>query len=187
MPMGNSDRIKKYISDYLENKLDPTTRKEFDEELKASPELGTLTDKISNLSSQLNNLHSYKCSEDFSMRLRERIHSDPQTNIFKHNVVRYSLAISFVVVFAIAAFNFIDFSTATDVSPGIQRSSQIKLNNSNPASNPLSGNKTNSYVNDGELDIKTAPNATADSTGTIERDEKRRENRSIKYVHDKKK
>ena len=32
--MGDCDRMKKYISDYLENNLDPTTRKQFEKNLK---------------------------------------------------------------------------------------------------------------------------------------------------------
>ncbi len=32
--MGDSDRMKNYISDYLENSLDPSTHKEFEDALK---------------------------------------------------------------------------------------------------------------------------------------------------------
>ena len=63
--MGDCDRMKKHISDYLEGSLDPTTRKEFEKNLEIYPELNSITKNISILPSILHQLPSQKCSEEF--------------------------------------------------------------------------------------------------------------------------
>jgi hypothetical protein len=94
--MGDSDRMKNYISDYLENSLDPSTHKEFEDALKRSPELRSMSDRMAILSTRLNNLKYRKCSDDFSLKLRKRIHTSSEPLISRQNMVRYSFAASFV-------------------------------------------------------------------------------------------
>jgi len=74
--MGESDRLKYYISDYLDNILDPAIHIEFEEALKSSTDLRNITYKVSTLKLYLNNLSNQTCSNDFSLKLRERIHTD---------------------------------------------------------------------------------------------------------------
>ena len=53
MPMGDWDRFKNYISDYLEGNLDNSTRKEFEQEIEKNSNLQKLTRGVENLSKVL--------------------------------------------------------------------------------------------------------------------------------------
>ena len=83
--MNHRDRIKNYISDYLENSLDPSTQKEFEDALENSPELRSMTKRILILSNRLSNLKYYHCSDEFTVKLRERIHSSPESFVSRQN------------------------------------------------------------------------------------------------------
>ena len=154
--MGESDRLKNYISDYLDNTLDPTTHKEFEKALNSSADLRTMTHKVSVLKSHLNSLSNQTCSDDFSLKLRERIHTEPQPVISRQNLVRLSFAASFVLVLVIATFSLTDFSDSTEVGPPDQKTSDYQNQILNPTtSNPVSGNNNNVIDKDSELEIKT--------------------------------
>ena len=115
--MGDSDRMKNYISDYLEDSLDPSTHKEFEEAMKRSPELRTMTDRVAAVSTQLNNLKNHKCSDDFSVKLRERIHSTSQPVISRQSIVRYSFAASFIIILVIATLTITNLVSDFDNRP----------------------------------------------------------------------
>lgn len=186
--MGDSDRLKNNISDYLENSLDPSTHKEFEDALKRSPELRSMTDRIATLSTRLNNLRYHKCSDEFSLKLREKIHTSSEPLISRQNMVRYSFAASFVIILVIATFTITNLSSESpDTTPALQGSSENPVNNTNPVSNPVSGNDVNTFVNDGEVNINTKSNQRAiiDSTGSKTQPEKKKDKPPIKYVDQK--
>jgi len=150
--MGECDRLKHYISDYLDNTLDPSTHKEFEEALKNSTDLKSMTHRVSVLKSQLNNLPNQTCSENFSLKLRERIHTEPQPVISRQNMVRLSFAASFVLILVIATFTLNNFSDSDEIGPAVQKSSESP----NQTPNPVSGNNNKVIANDSdELDVKT--------------------------------
>jgi hypothetical protein len=166
--MGNSDRMRNYISDYLENSLDPSMHKKFEDALKSSPELRSMTDSVTTLSTRLNGLEYHKCSEDFSVKLRERIHTSSEPLISRQTMVRYSFAAFFVIILVIAIFTISNFSAESpDNTNDLQGSAESPLNPSNPIKNPVSDDNTNNIVKEGrELDIstKSSQSTVGDST-----------------------
>ena len=178
--MGDSDRMKNYISDYLENSLDPSTHKEFEESLKKSPELRSMTDRVAAVSSHLSNLKSYECSDDFSVKLREKIHTSSQPIINRQNIVRYSFAASFVIILVIATLTITNLSSESPESaPALQGTTQSPANNPNPVS---SANQQNTEVEDGDLPVNQKPNQNAYSDSSRVQPEKKKNKPPIKYV-----
>ena len=184
--MGDSDRMKNYISDYLENSLDPSTHKQFEDMLKRSPELRTMTDRVAAVSTHLSNLKSHKCSDDFSVKLRERIHTTSDPIISRQNIVRYSLAASFVIILVIATLTITNLSSESPETPALQGSTQTPLKSPNPVSNPVSsGNKPSTLVDDGDVNIKSKSEQNALSDSTQVQPEEKKNKPSIKYVDQK--
>ena len=183
--MGDCDRMKHYISDYLENRLDPTTHKEFEETLKNSPELRSMTQNISNLTSRLNNFTYYKCPDDFLLKLRERIHTTSEISPSRKSLVRYSFAASSIVVLIIIAFSVIDLSNSPETAPDFQGNSDLRIQSTNPVSNPVTGNNVNSFVKDDEMNIrtKTVQDAISDSIRTEGQPAEKKDDKHIKYVN----
>ena len=186
--MGDCDRMKHYISDYLENRLDPTTQKEFEEALKNSPQLRSMIHNISNITSRLKNLTYYKCSDDFSLKLRERIHTTSEKSPSRKYLVRYSFAASFIVVLIIIAFSVINLSNSPETAPDFQGNSNLRIQNTNPGSNPVSGNKVNTFVKDDEMNIRTksAQDVISDSLHIEGQPADKPDDKPIKYVNEKK-
>jgi len=185
--MGDSDRMRNYISDYLENSLDPSTHKEFEDALKRSPELRSMTDRVALVSTQLNSLKLHKCSDDFSVKLRERIHTSSEPLISRQNIVRYSFAASFVIILVIATLTITNLmSESPENTPPLQGSTENPIQEISPGSQPGSpGNDAKTLVNDKEVNIKSksTQNAVSDSTGMQE--EKKKNKPPIKYVNQK--
>jgi hypothetical protein len=177
--MGDSDRMKNYISDYLENSLDPSTHKEFEDALKRSQELRTITDRVSAVSRHLSNLKNHTCSDDFSVKLREKIHTTSGPLISRRNIVRYSFAASFVIILVIATFAITYLmSDSPENSPTLQGSTQ----NANPVS---ADEQTDPLVDEGDLDINAKPNQNALSDSSRVLPEEKKNNPKIKYVDQK--
>jgi hypothetical protein len=166
MPMGDCDRMKKHVSDYVDKNLDPTTRKEFEKNLKLSADLRYITKNISVISGLLQMLPSYKCSDDFILNLRQRIHSESGQKVSKTNMMRYSFAFSFVVLAVVAVFvvnNLID-------KPAEPAQFQPALENQKIDAGPSNlpaGTSNNSYIEADEVDIKLrdAQHVVTDSAG----------------------
>jgi hypothetical protein len=153
--MGECDRFKNYISDYLDNTLDPTTHKEFEKALRNSGDLKRMTHKVSILRSRLHNLSYQTCSDDFSLKLRERIHTESEPVISKQNMVRLSFVFSFIVIVAFAIFSLNNFLDSTETTLPVQKSSGFQNQSTSPSSNPASGNNNNAFVKDDEVEVKT--------------------------------
>lgn len=182
--MGDWDRMKTYISDYLENSLDPTTRKEFEQALNNSGELRLLTVKMKALKFSLNNLIQYKCSDDFSTKLREKINLKVEPVISRQQLLRYSFAASFIIVVVVFALNMTSQSDTPELDPAIRGQSDLQIKGSNPVSNPVSGTSESRLVKDGEVDIKTKPpqQAVIDSTRARQNPGSIKSDPNIKYV-----
>jgi anti-sigma factor RsiW len=165
--MGDCDRLKKHISDYLEGGLDPTTRKQFEEELRTNPELQQLTNQVQHVSKMLSDLPRHKCKDDFNVRLRERIHSESTNSKFNVNIRRYSLAFSFVVIVGIAIFGINGILKDDTRLPAAPPSNAVSVEKSIPENE--------------EFDVKTRDPQTA-ATDSI----KDQKDPRIKYVDQKK-
>ncbi len=162
--MGECDRFKNYISDYLDNTLDPTTHNEFEKALKSSADLQRMTNKVSSLRSSLKNLSYQTCSDDFSLKLRERIHTEPEPIVSRKNMVRLSFAFSFVIIIAFATFSLTNLLNSTGSETPVQKTSDYQ-DQSTPS--PASSTK-NPVIKDGEVEINTknSQEALLDSSRT---------------------
>jgi hypothetical protein len=165
--MGDCDKLKNYISDFIEGNLDPTTRKQFEDELRTNTELQQLTNNVRQVSKILTELPQYKCGDDFSIRLRERIHSESSTSKFNVTVRRYAIAISFVVIITIAIFG---------INGMLKEDTHLPVA---PASNNISVEEV--VPENEEFDVKTRdPQAVTKDSVREQRDPR------IKYVDQKK-
>lgn len=139
--MGDCDRMKKYISDYLENNLDPTTRKQFEKSLKLYPELDSITKNISILPNLLNTLSVFKCSDDFILNLRQKIHSGSESTFSRGTIWKFSLALSFLVVIIITVFGVKSIFLQQDAKESINNSNEYQTIDPEPV--PMQIKSTN--------------------------------------------
>ena len=185
--MGECDRFKPYISDYLENNLDPSTQQEFEKALKRSADLLILTNKVRNLKTHLGKLSHIKCSDDFSLTLRERIHTNPEPVINRQRVIRYSFAGTIVLVLAVAIISLSNMSDSTESPLPVQGTSDLQINEPNPVSNPVSGPNQNLFRDNSEVEIKTkmTQQVIEDSSGVKQLPDKRKDDPYMKRVDKK--
>jgi len=184
--MGECDRYKNYISDYLDNTLDPTTHKEFEKALKSSVDLQKMTNKVSMLRSSLKNLSYQTCSDDFSLKLRERIHTESEPVISRQNMVRLSFAFSFIVIVAFAVFSLNSYFDSTEDFGPVQKSADYQNQTPSPSSNPASGNNNDAIVKDDVVDIKTKGSQEALQDSSRVKKNNRNQDSSIKQVDQQK-
>jgi hypothetical protein len=159
--MGDSDRMKRYISDYLDHTLDPSTQKEFEHALGKNEELRTITSQVARIKNALGNLAAYHCSENFNVALRERIVRDQNVPV-RYPIKKYALSVSFAAVLVVIFFILNPFTS--EDSPKLQQitapSGQYPQVN-NPASMQNIGTaKAGNGSYDG-TDIKTRDEAKA--------------------------
>jgi len=185
--MGECDRFKPFISDYLEKNLDPTTHQKFEKALENSDELYTLTNKVRLLKTHLQNLERVSCSDDFSLKLREKIHTVPLPFFKRQNVIRMSLAFSLVIVLAVALVSIVNLSGSPEGPIPLQGTPNLKMEDANPVSSPASTTNPAVFKNDGPLDIKTKNNqpVAADSSEINSLPNRRPEERYFKRVDKK--
>lgn len=187
MPMGDCDKFKTYISDYLENDLDPSSRKEFEKALKSSGDLQDLTSGIKILTRNLRNLNTPKCSDDFSVKLRERIHSSSEPSVTRAPFIRYSVAASFVVVIAIATFSLMSLFNTPEIRSTSPESITVQPK---VTAGPISsGVKTsaNAFAKEEELNLKTKSETGMADSSRIFGTEHKKDNPNFKVVDQKKK
>jgi hypothetical protein len=186
--MGECDRFKPFISDYLEKSLDPTTHQKFEKALENSDELQLLTSRVRLLKTHLEKLDRVSCSDDFSLRLRERIHTVPQPFFKRQNVMRMSMAFSLVIVLAVALVSMMNLSDSPETSIPLQGTPNLKIDEANPVSSPASTTNPGIFKTDSPLDVKTKNNqqTAADSTKINPLPNRRTEERFFKRVDQKK-
>jgi hypothetical protein len=186
--MGECDRLKSYISDYLENSLDPSSHQEFENALKNSVELRALTNRVRGLKSHLGNLTSYSCSDDFSLKLREKIHSTPQPVLSRQMMVRFSFAASFIIILVVVFITLNNLPDSRESSLPVQRTSNLQYETPNPVSNPAASSNPDILKNDGETEVntKTTQQIFDDSSKVYQLPDSRQDEPLIKHVDQKK-
>jgi predicted anti-sigma-YlaC factor YlaD len=102
--MGSCYDLRKYISDFLENKLEPQLRIQVENHLKECPECMRSVKNTGYLQDRLANLRRYKCSEDFASKLHKRIHSPEQKVFFTLSLRRFSYAFTAVLVIFLSVY-----------------------------------------------------------------------------------
>jgi hypothetical protein len=188
MPMGDWDRLKHHISDYLEGNLDNSTRKEFEEEISRNDELKKVTGRVEKLSHMLTNLPEYKCSDDFNQKLRERIHNQSSSKLDNIPIKKISFAISFAVLLVIVVFSFNTFTGSDDPANNLPESSNIESNQSDPGYQNKVQPPSQVRASSRQVDVKTIQDNEAASDSLSRKNLKKIQDQdNIKQVDEVKK
>lgn len=186
--MGDWDRFKNYISDYLEGNLDNSTRKEFEQEIDKNSNLQKLTRGVENLSKVLGDLPEYECSDDFNVKLRDRIHRD--SSAVKLPVIplkKYSFAFSFVMIAVIAVFTFNTLTEKDDPVINLPESSNIQSVQPNPVYQNKMQPASQVQTDNRQVDIKTIDENVTVTDSLHNETIKKEKQSNIKYVDETKK
>ena len=183
--MGDWDRLKNHISDYLEGNLDNSTRKDFEAEIEKNSDLSKVTKRVEILSNILTNLPEYKCSDDFNQKLRERIHQESSSKTASIPIKKYSFAFSFVVLAVIVVFTFNTFTGQDDPVNNLPESSNIQTDPvyQSPSQSPVKNQPGNQSV---DLKTKSGDEAVSDSLSRKQK-KKFQDQDNIKQVDELKK
>ena len=155
--MTDCDKVMEFISDYIERRLTPGLKTELDNHFQQCPDCKLVLERIPKVQSLMSNLDSVYCSDDFNLKLRERIAGNQNESIvssgsFKKVTYGFSFAIFvFVIVFG---FNF--FNQAEPDSDILLP--QVQKQESTVPSNPTNQNVQQASTNltqTEELDVRT--------------------------------
>ncbi len=181
--MIGCDRIKEHISDYLEKRLIPQSKKEFEFHISDCSDCRLIVEQIPHIKSRLFNLNVIQCADNFNLKLRQRLSSDHNKPFLStENVKRLSYGFSFAAVIFLMFFGinmFTDVDSGTN-NPVLQV--QNKDINTTPAkSNQFVNHAKNHFRSTEELEVKTkySENSYSDSTKGRRQEEK---NPRVKYV-----
>ena len=187
MPMSHWDRFNTYISDYLEGNLDSSTRHEFEQECKNNPELSNLTSRVGKLSKLLTDLPAHKCSNEFNVKLRDRIHNETKAHPKPVSAIKkYSYAFSFVIVIVILFFTIGALTDSDDSFDQIPASSNTQQFKSDPVNQTDAQLPSQVQADDKQVDIKTKYENPS-VTDSLNKELKEKDKKSkIKYVDETK-
>ena len=155
--MTDCDKVMEFISDYIERRLTPGLKTELDNHFQQCPDCKLVLERIPKVQSLMSNLDPVQCSDDFNLKLRERIAGNQNESMvsngsFKKVTYGFSFAIFvFVIVFG---FNF--FNQAEPDSDILLP--QVQKQESTVPSNPTNQNVQQASTNltqTEELDVRT--------------------------------
>ena len=163
--MGDWDRQKHHISDYLEGNLDNSTRNEFEKEISKNDELKKVTGRVEKLSHMLKNLPEHKCSDDFNQKLRERIHNESSSKLDTIPIKKISFALSFAVLLVLVVFSFNTFIGNEEPANNLPESTNVEPNQSDPGYQNKLQSPKQVQASSRQVDVKTIQEneATSDS------------------------
>jgi len=179
--MGDCDRIKSYISEYSENRLDEQTKQQIESHLNVCPDCLTVAQRIPVLQLLLSNLKSKNCSDDFMIKLHQKLQSEAVPQSKNNNLKRYSYVFSFATIVIIIAFGVNSMFTETELPTQVPIFPEKNKTGTNASVSPMANQKKQNSNNAAGLDIKTQAehNIYADSLKMRKGNE---ENPKIKYV-----
>jgi predicted anti-sigma-YlaC factor YlaD len=104
MPMRSCYNLRKYLSDYLENKLEPELQAKVEFHLQSCPECKRSVENLKLLQKQLSKLRKHQCSQDFTQKLHQRIQA-PQPSFSLHVPLRrFSYAFGIVLIVFLSVY-----------------------------------------------------------------------------------
>jgi hypothetical protein len=184
--MIDCDKVKEFISDYIEKRLTPGLKKELDNHFKQCPDCQLVLERIPKVQSLMSNLTPVKCSDDFNLKLRKKIASnlnEPMISRSSFKKVSYGFSFALFIFVIIFGFNFFNQAEneADVLLPQVQK--QESTNPSNPAYQNVQQTSTN-YTQTEELDVRTkdSDGIYSDSAKTKSPDVK---DSRVKYVDTK--
>jgi hypothetical protein len=184
--MTNCDKVKEYISDYIEKRLTPSLKTELDNHFQFCASCRKLLERIPKIQSIIGNLNSIKCSDNFNLKLRERIAKNQNGTVFsKDSMKKLSYGFSFAIFIFLIVFGFNFFNQEDSDSKFVvpQFQNQESLNPSNPSNQNLQQASSNLNQTE-ELEVRTkdGEGMYSDSSNSKSPDEK---NPRVKYVDSK--
>lgn len=96
--MGGCYSLRKYISDFLENKLEPELRTTIENHLKLCPKCQHTVKSLGYIQDHLSKLQRHQCSDGFTRKLQDRIHSPQRSVPVSFSVRKFSYAFAGVLI-----------------------------------------------------------------------------------------
>ncbi len=163
--MGDCDRMKKHITDYLEHTLNPSTQKEFEQILGKDEQLKKITSEVDRIADMLGNLQSLRCSENFNVNLREKILLNRKLPE-NYPVRRYVLSVSVAALFIFVLVIFNPFSSEENENSPLIPEASMQLSPEKNKQNVNQADNTNTDESFEGRDIKTLEEAQAQADST---------------------
>lgn len=115
--MNSCNSIKSHFSDYIDNLISPTDKKEVDDHLTVCSDCQIALKQVQTISQRLQVISPIKTSAQFDQNLRARIGNKTSSteNIF--SIRTFSLGFSGIAVFAVLAFFIIGNPENTGTNP----------------------------------------------------------------------
>ena len=96
--MIDCDKVKEYVSDYIEKRLTPGLKTELDNHFHLCPDCKLVLERIPKVQSLMGNLVSVQCSSDFNLKLRARIAGSQNDSVVsKNSIKKLSYGFSFAI------------------------------------------------------------------------------------------
>ena len=186
--MIDCDKVKEYVSDYIEKHLTPGLKTELDDHFQQCSDCKLVLERIPKLQSIMGNLVSVQCSDDFNLKLRERIAGNQnESMVSSGSFKKVSYGFSFAIFIFVIVFGFNFFNQAEPDSeillPQVQK--QESTIPSNPSNQNILQTSSSNLTQTEELDVRTkeSEGIYSDSAETKSPDVK---DRRVKYVDSKK-
>jgi hypothetical protein len=180
--MIDCDKVQEYISDYIEKRMTPGLQVELESHFQQCNECNTILQRIPQIQDLIKNMPTVKCSEDFNLKLRERIAANPGDSLFSNESfkkVSYGFSFAVFIFVIIFGFNFFNQTESdSDVAlPKVQSQENILPSNTN-----IKQTSSTNLTGTGELDVRTK-----DGEGVVNDSSKTDDikNTKIKYVDTK--
>jgi len=180
--MVDCDSILEHVSDFLEKRLSPQIKREFESHINNCSKCKLIVERVPRVQSLLFNTAKIQCSDNFNLRLRQRLAESTNKPFYANiNMRQVSYGFSFAVVIFLA---FLGFNMFTGADSGINnpvRQAQIqKMNSPTATTNSLSAE----YKPVEELEVKTKNSETTAIDSTKDRRSEDLKDK-IKYVDSK--
>lgn len=184
--MTDCDKVKDFISEYLEKRLTPDLKSELYNHFQVCSSCRIVLERIPKVQSLLNKLSSIQCSDDFSLKLREKIDNSENESVFsRDSVKKVSYGFSFAIFIFIIVFGFNFFNQAESDSnislPQVQQ--QESLSPSSQSDQNIQ-QASSSLTQTEELNIRTKDGKGIYSDSTKNNPPEEKDPR-VKYVDSK--
>lgn len=184
--MTDCDKVKENISDYIEKRLSPNLKSEIENHFQLCTDCRLIMERIPKVQALMGNLASIKCSDNFNLKLREKlVNIENEPLVSKDSIKRISYGFSFAIIIFLIVFGFNFYNQPNSDSnillPQVQNQESVTPGNqANQNIQQASSNLTQTE----EFNVRTkdAEGIYTDSTKNKLSEEK---NPRVKYVDSK--
>ena len=182
--MGDCDRFKSNYSNYIEKRMDPTTAGEIEQHLNSCDRCRKIFRQMVFLQKIMTDLPIQKCSENFNIKLHQKIFKEPERKVRSGKVKKYSYAFSCLVAGVFIIFGVLSLFNKEE---RVINNQQIGSYSENPAAGVASPvvDGVDYSRGDEEINIKTKSDNEFISD-TTDQEKSVNKNPNIKYVEQEK-